>query len=80
MAPANGARQDHRAQRPIPGHGLSEKKSGSSTIERPQGIRIALLCRSDDPDAHFLQTVAANHGVPLQRFHDEVDALATIDA
>ncbi len=49
------------------------------TMGHPAGIRIALLCRPDDPDARFLETVAASHGVALQRFHDEAEALAAVE-
>ncbi len=52
----------------------------ASTMEHPAGIRFALLCRPDDPDARFLETVAANHGVPLRRFHDEAQAMAAVEA
>jgi len=52
----------------------------AATMERPDGVRIALLCRPDDHDAHLLETVAANHGVPLRRFHDEAEALGVVEA
>lgn len=51
----------------------------ASTMEQPPDIRIALLCRADDPDAHFLETVAAHHCVLLQRFHDENLARRAVD-
>jgi len=51
----------------------------ASTMERPEGIRIARSCRDQDADAHFLETVAASHGVPLRRFHDETQALGAAE-
>jgi hypothetical protein len=51
----------------------------ASTMERPQGIRISLLCRDEDADAYVLETVAANHEVSLRRFHDEAQALGAVE-
>ncbi len=48
-------------------------------LDHPAGIHIFLLCRPDDPGARFLETVAANHGVHLQRFQDEAEALAAVE-
>ena len=48
----------------------------ASTIKHPIGVSIALLCRPDDSDARFFETVALNNGVPIKLFTEHSEALA----
>ena len=48
----------------------------ASTIKHPIGARIALLCRPNDSDARFFETVAINNGVQIRLFTEYSEALA----
>ncbi len=48
----------------------------ASTIKHPIGASIALLCRPNDNDARFFETVAINNGVQIKLFTDYSEALA----
>ncbi|HLB73492.1 MAG TPA: hypothetical protein VJJ98_05700 [Sedimentisphaerales bacterium] len=48
----------------------------ASRIKHPIGVGIALLCRPNDSDARFFETVAINNGVQIRLFTEYSEALA----
>lgn len=52
----------------------------ASTIKHPIGASIALLCRPNDSDARFFETVALNNGAAIKLFTEYSEALAFLTA
>ena len=42
----------------------------TGTIQQPLKLRIAILCRADDPHARFFETVAKDRGRSMEIFTD----------
>jgi len=51
----------------------------ATTIQHPPHMRVAVVCRADDPHAHFLETVAKNSRRNVELFTGHAQAKEAVE-